>query len=209
MKLVYETDHERALDWLPPSLCRTSPAYAIVMAAHYPESPIGPFRLAAQYIGCRAQVFIRAFTLHAVTDSVRALAALREVWGFPACLGRVRLTAGKRSLRAQVETDGQVIADLRLDRMEACDVSLVRFDPVLNVRLMHDLHQRKRHSLLEMVQIDPQYRTTEASRGRPTISYSSANEGAPWHLLAPLNPISGAHCVCDTELSTARFVMPY
>jgi len=209
LKLVFETDAEAALNWLPPSLGRTSPAYGIITATHYPESPIGPFSLATQYIGCRARMFIRAFALHAVADSGRAVAALRELWGFPATLGSVRLRAGPRSARARVAVDGQILADLRLSRGEPCDPTLVRFDPILNVRLISSIQPGKRHSLLEVVQLDPDFTISEARRGRPRLAYPPAVEGNPWHLLQPLSMISAAYAVMDTELPLARFVMPY
>jgi acetoacetate decarboxylase len=209
LKLVFETDNESALRWLPPSLGRTSPAYAIITVARYPESPVGPFSLAAQYIGCRARMFTRAYALHAVTDSVRALAGLREMWGYPATLGRVRLSSGPRGAGARVAVEGETVAALRLTRPERCEPDLVRFDPVLSVRLVHSLQTGKRHAVLEMVQLDPEYRTAEAVRGRGLLAYPSASEGNPWHLLPMLNMISATYSVGDIELPLARFVMPY
>ena len=209
LKLIFETDADALLRWLPSSLGRTSPAYAIVTVSHFPESPVGPFSLAAQYLGCRARLFIRAFTLHAVTDNLRALAALRELWGFPARPGRVRLRAGPRSARASVSVDGRTLADLRLSRVQACDPELIRFDPMLNVRLVPAIQEGKRHSLLEVVQIDPDYRMHEAVRGQGSVSYPEPSEGDPWHLLPALNMISATYSVGDTELPLARFVLPY
>ncbi len=209
LKLIFETDAQAALDWLPPSLGRTSPAYAIITVAHYPESPIGPFSLAAQYVGCRARLFSRAYTLHAVTDNVRALVALREMWGFPARLGRIRLSAGPRAASARVTVEGRTLADLRLSHAQTCDPGLIRFDPLLNLRLVHNLQQGKRYSLLEVVQIDPDYRITEAVRGRASLTYPEPSDDAPWRLLQPLSMISATYSVGDTELPLARFVMPY
>jgi len=209
LKVLFETDTETALDWLPPSLGRTSPAYGIITATHYPESPIGPFSLAVQYIGCRARMFIRAFALHAVADSARAVAALRELWGFPAALGSVRLRAGRRSARALVSANGQALADIRLSRGEPCDPALIRFDPALTIRLIGSIQPGKRHALLEMIQIDPDYTTVDAIRGLPQLSYPAAAQGNPWHLLPALNMISAAYTTGDTELPLARFVMPY
>lgn len=209
LKVVFETDTEATLNWLPPSLGRTSPAYGIITATHYPESPVGPFSLAVQYIGCRARMFSRAFALHAVADSAPAVAALRELWGFPAALGSVRLRAGPRSARATIAVGGHVLADLALSSGGPCDPSLVRFDPVLNVRLLSSIQPGKRHSLLEMVQLDPEYTIAKAIRGQPRLAYPSAAEGNPWHLLRPLNMISAAFAVMDTELPLARFVMPF
>jgi len=209
LKVVFETDSEAALDWLPPGLARTSPAYGIITATHYPESPIGPFSLAVQYIGCRARMFVRAYALHAVADSAPAVAALREVWGFPATLGAVRFSAGPRSASARIAAGGQTLAHLRLSAGQPCDPSLIRFDPVLNVRLIGSVQPGKRHSLLELVQLDPDYTITDAVRGRPHLDYPSTGEENRWRLLPPLSMISAAYAVVDTELPLARFVMPY
>ena len=209
LKLVFETDQETVLNWLPPALSRSSPAYAVITAAHYPESPVGPFSMAAQYIGCRARLFIRAFTLQAIVDSEPALAALREVWGFPCKLGRVRLTVRPHGVSAWVSRHGAVLARIGLARPQSIDPGLIRLDPMLNVRLTPAIEEGKRHALLEMVQIDPDYQIGESLRGQGRVRYPASNEGDPWHLLPVLNMISATYCVADTELPLARFVMPY
>ena len=209
LKLTFEVDKDVALNWLPPSLSRSSPAYAIITVAHYPQSPVGAFSLAVQHIGCRARIFIRAFALQAITDNEAALAALREVWGFPAKLGRARLTATAGGASARVSRGGRPLAELRLRRLQPIDPASVRFDPVLNVRIHPAIEEGKRHSALEMVQVDPTYVLKEAARGRGELRYPSANKGDPWHLLQPLNMISATYTVADTELPFARFVMPY
>jgi len=209
LKLAFETDQETVLNWLPPTLSRSSPAYALITVSHYPESPVGPFSLAAQYIGCRARLFIRAFTFQAIVDSEAALAGLREAWGFPCKLGRVRLAVRPRGVSASISRQGAVLAEARLTRAQSIDPGLIRFDPVLNLRLAPAIEEGKPHSLLEMVQIDPDYQITESLRGRGSLRYPSPNEGDPWHLLPVLNMIAATYCVADTELPLARFVMTY
>lgn len=209
LKLVFETDKEATLNWLPPTLSRSTPPYAVVIVAHYPESPIGPFSLATQHIGCRARLFIRAFTFQAITDSEPALTALREVWGFPCKLGRVRLSVRPSGASARVSRGGSVLAQVRLRRPEAVDPDLIRFDPLLNVRITPGIEEGKAHALLEMVQIDPEYKVGEALRGEGTLRYPAPTEGEPWHLLPVLNVIATTYTVADTQLPLARFVMPY
>src|SRR5919108_4197951 len=102
LKILYETDAAPVIQWLPPRLSRSAPPYASITVARYPESPVGPFSLAAQYIGCHAGMVVRAFTLQAVTDKTTALAALREVWGYPCTLGSVAL--GDDGLKATVKS---------------------------------------------------------------------------------------------------------
>lgn len=208
LKLMYETDVEPLLAWLPPKLTRSSPPYAVITVAEYPDTPIGPFSLAAQYLGCRAGFFIRALTLQAVTDSATAMAALREVWGYPCTLGTVNL-GGEGSVKtASVGAGGVPLVALEMRDGGPIEADLVRFDPVLNLRLFPSLEEGKKHDLLQMVQIDPDYAVQAAERGAGSVEFPAGAE-SPWAVLPVRNIISAAYCEMDTELPLARFVIPY
>lgn len=209
LKLLFETDTDPVLTWLPPKLSRSSPPYATIAVAHYPSSPVGPFTLAAQYIGCRAGMFIRAFTVQAIVDSAPAVAALREVWGMPCKLGEATLTADPGTFSARVSRGDSVLAELSLEDGSEIAADSVRFDPVLNLRAVPSLEEGKRHDLLQMVQIDPDYQIKESQRGRGQLHYPAQSAEDPWHVLPMRNMISAVYCVVDTELPLARFVMQY
>lgn len=209
LRVTYEIDKDVALTWLPTSLSRSSPAYAHTIIAHYPSSPIGPFALASQYIGCRSRMLIRAYTLQAVVDNEVALSALREVWGYPCKLGRVEMQQRGDSAEASVSRDGRSLCRITLREGIPLHGSLIRFDPVLNVRLAPPIEEGKPPPFLEMVQVDPEFKIKEALRGEGSVTYPSPLEGDPWHLLQPLNIITATYVVADTELPFARFVMPY
>ncbi len=209
LKVLYETDVEPVLAWLPPKLSRSSPAYAVVTVANYPQSPVGPFSLASQHIGCRAGFFIRAFTVQCVTDNPAALAALRELWGFPCRLGEVELAADDGSASAVVRVDGSSIVELGMSDGVSVEGSSVRFDPLLNLRLAPSHEEGRRHDLIQMAQIDPETEVREAFRGEGSIAFPSNSDAAPWHLLPARCVVSTVACAVDTELPLARFVMPY
>jgi len=209
LKLVYETDAEPVLAWLPPKLTRSSPPYVVLTVAHYPESPVGPFSLASQHIGCRAGFFIRALTYHAVTDRIAALAALREVWGFPCTLGEITLDAKDQVVTASVAVGGETVAVASLSDASPIEGGSVRFDPVLNVRMTPSMEEGKQHDLLQLVQVDPDAEVRKALRGRGALRLTSASAVAPWHVLPVRYMVSAVYCTVDTELPLARFVMPY
>jgi len=209
VKLMYETDVEPLLAWLPPKLTRSSPPYAVITIAELPETPIGPFSLAAQYLGCRAGFFIRALTLQAVTDSSMAMTALREVWGYPCRLGTVGLASHGPVKTATVGEGGAPLAALEITGAEPIEGDLVRFDPVLNLRVFPSLEEGKRHDLVQMVQIDPDYAVQTARRGKGTVEFPASGAESPWAVLPVRNIISATYCEMDTELPLARFVMPY
>jgi acetoacetate decarboxylase len=209
LKVLYETDAEPVLTWLPPKLSRSSPPYAVLTVAHFPESPAGPFSLATQAIGCRAAFFIRAFTLQAVTDNPAAMAALREIWGYPCKLGVIDLTSTSETASATIRVGPDSVAEVSLSDGAPVEGPSVRFDPVLNLRLAPSLEEGRRHDIVQMVQIDPDSEGRDAIRGRGEVRFPSTSEVAPWHLLPSRNVISTVSCKVDTELPLARFVMPY
>jgi acetoacetate decarboxylase len=205
---MYETDAEPLLAWLPPTLTRSSPPYAVITIAEFPESPVGPFGLAAQSIGCRAGFFIRAFTLQSVTDNVAALSALREVWGYPCTLGAVSLHQDGERVEGTVSGNGGGLARVEVQGSSPVDAGLIRFDPVLNLRVIPSLEEGKKHDLVQLVQIDPDYTVHQAIRGSGTLRFPDDGE-SPWAVLPARNIISATFCELDTELPLARFVMPY
>ncbi|MEX0682728.1 MAG: acetoacetate decarboxylase family protein [Dehalococcoidia bacterium] len=204
LKVVYETDIEPVLEWLTPKLTRSSPPYAVITVESYRKSPVGPFNVATQYIGCRAGFFIRALALQSVVDSPQALSALRETWGYPAVPGEVTLKKTKSGVSARVRSDDGKVLKVKLEDLESVDAGLVRFDPVLTLRAAPSLQEGTRHDLLQMVQIDPDYQVSEARRAATSLTL-----GAPWDVLPVRNIIAGVSCEMDTELPLARFVMPY
>jgi acetoacetate decarboxylase len=209
LKLLYETDREPVLTWLPPKLTRSSPPYAVLTITHYPDTPIGPFSLAAQHIGCRAGFFIRAFTVQAITDSPAAMAALREVWGYPCKLGEIRLGAVEVGAEASVAYSGDLIVEASISGGTRIDAASVRLDPVLNVRTAPSLEEGKQHDLLQLVQIDPEAEAKDALRGMGSLAFPARSDDAPWHNLPNRNMVAAVYCTVDTELPLARFVMPY
>ena len=208
LRVLFETDKEPLLTWLPPKLTRSSPPYAIISIETYPESPVGPFSIATQYIGCRASFFIRAFALQAVVDSVPALSALREVWGLPCKLGDVTLS--NKSGRVEgIVARGREVAEVQMDALESIEPDLVRIDPILALRLAPSLQESVRHDLIQLVQLDPEFEIKSSSRGRGSVSYPTPGEDDAWDILPCRNVVSAIHCEIDTELPLARFVMPY
>ncbi|TMB99830.1 MAG: hypothetical protein E6J42_02250 [Chloroflexi bacterium] len=209
LKLIYETDAEPLLTWLPPKLSRSSPPYAVVVVAHYHKSPIGPFSLATQGIGCRAGFFIRALSVQAITDSPVAMAALRETWGYPCKLGEVMLEQGDDGVSASIRSSDRPLASLSLQEPEPIDGESVRFDPVLNIRSVPSLDEGKAHELLHMVQIDPEITIKESVRGRGDAELLASDGKSGWNALPVRGIVSAVYALIDTELPLARFVVPY
>jgi acetoacetate decarboxylase len=207
LKVMFETDKEPVLSMLPPKLTRSSPPYAIIEVAHYPETPAGPFTMATQFIGCRASFFMRAYALHSVVDNPIAMAALREVWGYPCRPGEITLDEAPGSVQATVRADGRNLATAGISATEGIETDTARFDPTLTLRLAPSVQENVRHDLIQIMQLDPEHTIREAARGRGSVEYPDA--ASAWAVLPNRNIISATWCTVDTELPLARFVLPY
>lgn len=209
LKILFETDKGPVLSWLPPKLSRSSPPYAIITIESYPESPVGPFNVATQYIGCRAGFFQRAYALQSVVDNTAALSALREVWGLPCKPGEVTLKQTEDGAVAAVGRNGKTLAEVTLSAPEMIEPDLIRFDPVLSLRLAPSVQEAVRHDLIQLVQIDPELSITESVRGNGSVAYPHSSEQDAWDVLPSRNVVATVLCTLDTELPMARFVMPF
>lgn len=209
LKIVFETSEDAVLDWIPPKLTRSTPPYATIIVSSYPDSPVGPFNVATQYAGCRAGFFIRAFALESIVDNFAAAAALREVWGLPCKLGEVAVERSDAAVSARISRDGEHLATVSLADGHPIDSSSARFDPVLTVRATPSIEEGKRHDLLQLVQIDPDYEIAECLRGTGTVDYGPHSDADPWDAVPMLNMIAATDCLVNTEMPLARYVMPY
>lgn len=210
LQVSFEIGKEASLAWLPPGLTRAIPPYAQLLVTRYPASPIGPFSLAVLLNVCRYQVRARAFSLIAVVDAPAAVAALREVWAFPAKLGNVTLEKTDARVTAGVATaEGVPLVTAELGNVEEIDQSQTRFEPFLNLRLVQSAQEGKPPLALELLQVDPEYHIKAAWRGRPQLRFGEAAAAEGWGVFTPLNLIAGVYTVCDTDLPFARYTQEF
>lgn len=207
LQLSFEIDRDTALHWLPTSLSRPTPPYANILIADYPESPVGPFGHAQQLIVCRSSVRARGFPLQTVASNPAALAALRELWGFPARPGRVSIEDDGEHVQARLETpDGRLILRAAMRYRSHADPAFIHYDPALCARLIGAVQGERPPTVLELVQVDPGYMIRDARLGDGVLEYGEPGEGYPWRLLASQNLIATTFTISDTELPLARYV---
>lgn len=211
LQTLFEIDKDVALGWLPPRLSKPVPPYAQILIARSPESPVGPFALALQLIVCRSQTRARAYALQSVVDgSPAALAALREVWGFPARAGRVRLDVTDTFIEGMVADDaGRVVATVGVADLHPADPANIHYDPILAPRMLPPVQEDQPPPVLQLTQVDPDYTIKDCRLGAGTVRYPEPSEGYPWHMLAPRNMIATTFTVSDTSLPWARFVVEF
>jgi hypothetical protein len=211
LQTLFEIDRDVALDWLPPALAKPVPPYAQILIVRYPESPIGPFAMALQLIVCRSQTRARGYALQSVVDGPpAALAALREIWGFPARPGRVRLDVSDAAIEGSVaDGNGRSVAVVSVRDLHPADPEHIHYDPILAPRLAPPVQDEKPPAVLEMTQVDPDYTIKDCRLGAGTVTYPESSEGYPWHVLQPRNKIATTYTTSDTSFPWARYLVEW
>jgi acetoacetate decarboxylase len=90
----YETDPDAAAAVLPAQMKLTDPPMVRMIFAHYQWSSIGFYNEVAQSLTCtyKGKPYVYPVRLHVTSD--RAMAAGREMGGFPKKIGRIEFNCG-------------------------------------------------------------------------------------------------------------------
>ena len=201
--LAYEVQASVIDPLLPRALHPAVPRYVTVLVTQYPDSPVGPFRLAQLRLMARAGVHPRGYVLRAFTNQAAATAELRRRWGFPAATADdIRLRVHHDRIFATVRQQQQIILDCGLSHYEVVAGTDINY--ISSVHLAQVTGTDKPGPRL--VQVDPRYTIHKAERGQPELH---CLDEAAWHCqdFAVVNPVMGTFTTVDTDLPQIRFVM--
>lgn len=201
LQINWEVDDPAATQLTPPSLHPSIPPFASYVAAHVPDSPVGPFSLVQVRLVVRAGIRPRGLCLGAVCDSPAATTALREHWGYPVELGDIEVARRHDQLRFAAALGGRTVIELAVHTADVIQGSdLMTFDNLHLVRVPGADGPK-------LVQVDPEYTIHRADRGRPTVSLPDPQALGMCGLLRPTSPIIGFTFQADTDLVPPRFVI--
>ena len=198
LQVTFEIDDADREGLLPKALHPTIPPSVIVSAVRYPDSPIGPFSLAAVRVSCRAAALPRGFLLRAWTDSPKAADALGRRGGDTCAVGDVKVARYHDRITATVR-DG--------DR-EILRASLIDPEPISggDIQYVASMNLATHGGKPLLVQVDPEFRFHRAERGRPSIDVF---DRAAWQAegVDPVYPMIASLTVADSGFPAIRFVL--
>jgi Acetoacetate decarboxylase (ADC) len=200
LQVVIEVDAEAALDHLPAQLTRPVPAYAKLIVARYPESPIGAFAEAALMVACRNRARWLQFIASAIVDQPQVANATAAIWSHPREVGIVSLTRTGNHVHAFLATDAGPILDIDLPNIYAVDPAMIRYDVTVTLRA----HKGSAPEVL-IVSAAPDVREGWLAKGAE-VTYHDLAADSPWVRLRNLNTISSTYAMVDLEWPIPRAV---
>jgi hypothetical protein len=128
VSVTYEVTTPQMIELLPLELIRPVPAYVKIVVVETLDSPVGPYREAALFLGGREGIQIRNFLVDAIVEGQAQLAEARRRFGGSRRPGRVTLDWGEGTIRAAIADEDGALCELRLGRIHECDATMLKFD---------------------------------------------------------------------------------
>lgn len=210
--ITYETDPDAAARALPADLTLPSPAVAQVTVAHYPSSPVGPYSEAIQQIRCEWEGQSRSFVSKILLDNDAAIAAGREIYGFPKKSAFVELRRKGDTLTGLLERPrGHRLLSVRITLEERLELP-PRSEgggAIVNLRLIPDIEGSGKPSIMELTEVTFNSTVKEAWAGSGSLEFGPPSEADPWSAI-PVRRLVAAHfTVFDFELPPGRVLKRY
>lgn len=210
--ITYETDPVDAAGVLPADLSILSPALVQITVAHYPSSSVGSYTEAAQLIPCEWEGRTRSFVSRILLDNDAAIAAGREIYGFPKKHAFVELSRDGDTLTGILERPrGHRLLTVTMTIGDRQDVPsrTQGGGGLLNLRVIPDIEDSAKPSVMELTEVNMPSTVKEAWSGSGTLEFGPPSEADPWSTL-PVRKVLAAHyTVLDFELPAGRVLKRY
>ena len=211
IKLAYEVGTDFIRHTLPAGLARSTPPYGTLLVYDVPESPFGPYRMAAQTLACRYRNFARVYVLQAVIDNPVALAAFREVWSYPAAPGTIELTDDGESVRSPAWWPPPTVpplATFTLTGIEGAEAERLVIDGELTARVPARFSTGDVEPV-RLVQVNRAFALRDPTRAKFSIEFTSAGDRYPWGAVPVTNLIIAVDTKADLEYAPTDHVLDY
>ena len=180
----YETDPEAAQALVPAQFQLADRPVASTLFAEYPWSTLGPYNEVAQTLECtyKGQPMSFAVRLHVTTDA--AMAAGREIAGFPKKIAHIEFHKGSQYLSFLDRPCGLRLCSATVKPLQVVQPSPLPMKlPFACVRLIPSPEEKAAPSLLQLVGTTWILQSGELWLGRGTCSFSGASDLDPYHKL--------------------------
>jgi hypothetical protein len=192
-QITFEISKTAALEALPDVTSRPVPCYARLVVLEAPESPVGPFRLAALLAGARYLLFPTNALVEGVVDGPTAKLAAN--FGGPFGPGSVALERSGAEVRARVAHGAEDLARVVLPRIRACSAQMLRWDGWLGFGTVAGAKRILRYAP------EPKPREAFLSKGAAFELPAALPRGHRWRRFASLGTISACYVEGPLTLS--------
>jgi acetoacetate decarboxylase len=213
--VYYETDEEAALELLPEDLELTDPPIVSIRLFDAPFTTLGPYSAAVIKLGCLWQGQPKAFVCYQLVTSDSAMAAGREIWGYPKKIGTIEIVKDNQFITAIVERPKNIRLCTALIKPEepidetAIPSEVPQLGPAINLKVIPGGTQSGAPALVQLVESGGSGNVRECWRGTGSLTFDHPSPIDPWHRLTIKNIIGVYYNITDSVLSLGSVLKTY
>lgn len=224
MVIAYEADAEKLRPLLPPGVSLAGKAAECLAWTRWiPFSSFGPYHEAYAMVKAEFNGKTYLYNPFMIVDNEIALAAGREIWGYPKKYGRFNRSWGDNSfgfgeqLLCRVERPlGHTLMSASMACTERADpTELDAGYPILSLRIIPDAEDVSRPCIAQLIALELEATVRTGSDGRfefykgPGQLKFEGSASDPWDLAGPNRVLKGFFGIFDFDLVPGRVVHDY
>jgi hypothetical protein len=184
-QLTYEAAKSATMAVMPPDVTRPIPPYARIIAVEAGDSPVGPLRFAALFIGGRHNMMPRNVLADAIVEG--DVDAMRRVYGGGWRPGSVAIERDGSQVTVSIAADEGPLGTVTLPAIHAIDPAMLRWDPWLTYA-----ETGEGISLVEFA-IEPAPTGAFLSKGATLDTPRDLPRGHRWRQLRNVNTVTSCY----------------
>jgi acetoacetate decarboxylase len=198
--IVYLSDPAAIAALVPPPLTLAGPPAVSLVIAQYASSSIGPYAEAVQMLMCQFGTTQLLYVPHMFVTTDAAMAAGREIWGFPKKLAQIQLTNANGAISGSVQRPaGVAICSATMQQGAAMDPKTLPSYPAATLRLIPNPAVGAAPNV-EIVSVPASPLQSVWTGTDAACQYSGASTSDPWHLLPVRQVIAATYAQTDFDL---------
>ncbi len=216
MVILYETEEEAALALVPEGLEIPSPATVSITVFSAPFTTLGPYNSAMVRINCLWQGQPKGYVCYQIVTGDAAMAAGREIWGYPKKLGYVEFTKENQLLTAAVERPNAhrlctvaVRPEVPIDQENISSLSATLRPPNVCLKVIPSPIEGEGPLIAQLVESGGSTNVIELWQGTGSIHFETPSPIDPWYQLVVKRIIGSYYSKYDTVLTCGSVLKTY
>jgi len=196
---------------LPPPLELTPERQVISTVCHYPHvTGLGTYNVSALFIMAKFHEMEGAYCCHCYMDNDSAVAAGREIWGFPKKMANVKLIESNEIIKGVVERANVKIMTFCMNVLrEAKAEELPPLGNLFNLKLIPSPENGKPPEVHELTVIQYERVQTHLLVGGEASVEFEKYPSDPLHIFEPQEMIGGYYAKQEVELPHGKVIHRY
>ena len=214
MTLYYETDEDAARTLLPEGLELYTPATVRLSLFKAPLTSLGPYNAAMVVLHCLWQGQPKAYVCYQIVTGDAAMAAGREIWGYPKKLGHVDFTKEHQVLTATVERPRNVRLCTATIRPEApvgenAPAPIPPQGPTVCLKVVPSPVEGEGPALVQLVESGGSGTIIEHWQGPGSIQFDHPSPTDPWYQLGVKRITAAYYTIANSVLTLGSILKTY